>query len=81
MGNDLKYCPKCKTLRTSGMYCAICGEALISGEFPCPFCKYWNAVTSGFCADCGKPIQEEAKCFINDTLKKKEEGWQGIVKA
>lgn len=66
------YCPKCKSVGKDGDYCGTCGGKTVFSKFPCPKCEAPNLVTTKFCEHCGRPIQEDARVFIEKKVKEGE---------
>ena len=64
------YCPECETVGNDGDHCGYCGTKTVFSKFPCPHCKAPNWVTTKFCEHCGKPVQEDAKMFVEEQIKK-----------
>ena len=67
------YCPECECTGRNGDFCGDCGARTVFSKFSCPHCKASNWVSSMFCEHCGKPIQEAAKMFVDEQVKKTEE--------
>lgn len=57
---------------TTTKYCSECGSRTIPYYVNCPHCQSELRVTAKFCEDCGKPVQEEMKAFVEQ--KRKEVG-------
>ena len=63
-------------------FCRFCGKAAIDFFFPCPHCGKEISVMCKFCEQCGRPVQEEVRAWIESEKKRvrgevKEDGEDG----
>lgn len=65
------YCYMCK-LHTHGKFCTFCGIESVNDEFKCRKCKAVVYVRNKFCPECGIPMQAEAKDFVDEQLRNRE---------
>lgn len=57
---------------TTAKYCGICGKGTIPLFLKCPHCQKEVSIRMNFCEECGKPVQEEVKAFVEKERKEVE---------
>jgi len=62
------WCEKCQVF-SEKRFCSDCGKEMVKFHISCPHCETELCVLDKFCGNCGRPVQESIKAWVNEQRK------------